>query len=177
VDADIPANTSIDLAYQLDGCGGTYTSLQTGITSGVEYTLPASTTAHSISIQVTLNSATGSATPTLKRVYVRAAPLLQQFRRREFLFDLSGGVREDVGQTSRRTRDMSVYPYDPITAANNLKNVALQTIPFTCIDRFSTPSGFTCLADLEQNQEGYDGFAIYEVRPDVYIGRLNIREV
>jgi hypothetical protein len=72
---------------------------------------------------------------------------------------------------------MSVYPYDPITAANNLKNVALQTIPFTCIDRFSTPSGFTCLADLEQNQEGYDGFAIYEVRPDVYIGRLNIREV
>ena len=174
VDADIPANTSVDIAYQLDGCGGTYTTLATGITSGTEYLLPASTSAHSISVQITLNSATGSATPTLKRVYVRAAPTLQQFRRREFLFDLSGGLREEIGKSARRNRDNTPYPYDPKTAANNLRTIATQTIPFTVQDRFDQ---FTCIADLQQNQEGYDGFAIYEIRPDVFIGRINLREV
>ena len=174
VDADIPANTSIDLAYQLDGCGGTYTTLQTGITSGTEYLLPASTSAHSISVKVTLNSATGSATPTLKRVYVRAAPVLQQFRKREYLFDLSGGLREDIGKSSRRNRDGTPYPYDPKTAANNLRTIATQTIPFTVQDRFDQ---FTCIADLQENSEGYDGFAIYEIRPEVFIGRINLREV
>ena len=174
VDADIPANTSVDIAYQLDGCGGTYTALATGITSGTEYLLPASTSAHSISVQITLNSATGSATPTLKRVYVRAAPMLQQFRRREFLFDLSGGLREEIGKSARRNRDNTPYPYDPKTAANNLRTIATQTIPFTVQDRFDQ---FTCIADLQQNQEGYDGFAIYEIRPDVFIGRINLREV
>lgn len=174
VDADTPANTSVDLSYQLDGCGGTYTSLQTGITSGTEYLLPASTSAHSISVQVTLNSTDGSATPTLKRVYVRAAPTLQQFRRREFLFDLSGGLREEIGKTARRNRDGTPYPYNPKTAAENLRTIATQTIPFTVQDRFDQ---FTCLADLQQNQEGYDGFAIYEIRPEVFIGRINLREV
>ena len=174
IDADIPANTSIDLAYQLDGCGGTYTTLQTGATSGTEYLLPASTSAHSISVRITLNSATGSATPTLKRVYVRAAPTLQQFRRREYLFDLSGGLRDELGKSSRRCRDGTPYPYDPKTAANNLRTIATQTIPFTVQDRFDQ---FTALADLQENSEGYDGFAIYEIRPDVFIGRINLREV
>jgi hypothetical protein len=177
VDIDTPTNTSVDIGYQLDGCGGTYTSLKTGATSGTEYLLPASTTAHSVSVQATLNSSTGTATPTLKRVYVRAAPLLEQFRKREYLFDFSGGVREDLGKSSRVCRDGSPYPYDPFTAADNLKTVALQTVPFTVVDKFSLSPGFTCLADLEQNQEGYDGFAIYEVRPNVYIGRINVREV
>ena len=176
IDADIPANTSVDIAYQLDGAGGTYTNLQTGATSGTEYLLPANTTGHSISVQVTLNSATGSATPTLKHVYVRAAPILQQFRRREYLFDLAGGAREDLGKTSRRTRDMTAYPVDPITACNNLTKIATQIVPFTVADRFA-PSGMTVMADLQQNQAGYDGFAIYEVRPNVFIGRINLREV
>ena len=176
VDADIPANTSIDISYQLDGTGGSYTSLKTGAASGTEYALPNNTTGHSISVQVALNSATGSSTPTLKHVYVRAAPTLQQFRRREFLFDLSSGERDEVGKTSRRTRDLSPYPADAITACNNLVKIATQTIPFTVADRFCT-GGMTVLADLQQNQAGYDGFAIYEVRPNVFIGRINLREV
>lgn len=176
VDADLPANTSVDIAYQLDGAGGTYTNLQTGVTSGAEYLLPANTTGHSISVRVTLNSATGSATPTLKHVYVRAAPTLQQFRKREFLFDLSGGSRDELGKSSRRTRDLMAYPKDPITACNDLVKIATQTIPFTVYDRFTT-SGMTVIADLQQNQAGYDGFAIYEVRPNVFIGRINLREV
>lgn len=176
VDADIPANTSVDIAYQLDGAGGTYTNLQTGAASGTEYLLPANTTGHSISVQITLNSATGSATPTLKHVYVRAAPTLQQFRKREFLFDLSGGSRDELGKSSRRTRDLMAYPKDPITACNDLVKIATQTIPFTVYDRFTT-GGMTVIADLQQNQAGYDGFAIYEVRPNVFIGRINLREV
>lgn len=177
MDADIPANTSVDLAYQLDGAGGSYTSLATGITSGTEYALAASTTAHSVSVRVTLNSATGSATPTLKRVYLRAAPTLQQFRKAEYLFDLSGGQREELGKISRRCRDGTAYPVDSDTAAKNLRKIATQTVPFTVVDRFSTPTGFTALADLQENQEGYDGHAIYEERPGVYIGRINVREV
>ena len=176
IDADLPANTSVDIAYQIDGAGGSYTTLQTGATSGTEYLLPASTTGHSISVKATLNSATGAATPPLKRVYVRAAPTLQQFRKREYLFDLSGGAREDLGKVSRRTRDMTAYPKDPITACNDLAKIATQTIPFTVYDRFTT-AGMTVIADLQQNQAGYDGFAIYEVRPNVFIGRLNLREV
>ena len=176
VDADIPANTSIDIAYQLDGCGGTYTTLQTGALSGTEYPLPNNTTGHSISVQVTLKSATGAATPTLKRVYVRAAPTLQQFRKREYLFDISSGTRDEIGKSSRRTRDGFVYPKDAITACNDLIKIATQTVPFTVYDRF-VPGGMTVLADLQQNQAGYDGFAIYEVEPNVYIGRINLREV
>lgn len=177
VDADIPANTSVDLAYRIDGVGGSYTTLQTGITSGTEYFLPANTNGHAISVQVTLNSATGSATPTLKRIYIRAAPTLQQFRKAEYLFDLSGGIRDEVGQASRRTRDGFAYPYDPDTAAKNLRKIATQTVPFTVVDRFTAPTGFTAIADLQQNQEGYDGHAIYEERQGVYIGRINVREV
>ena len=176
IDADIPANTSVDIAYQLDGAGGAYTNLQTGAATGTEYFLPANTTGHSISVRVTLNSATGSATPTLKHVYVRAAPILQQFRKREYLFDLAGGARDEIGQTSRRARDNTVYPKDPITACNDLVKIATQTIPFTVYDRF-VPGGMTVMADLQQNQAGYDGFALYEVRPNVFIGRLNLREV
>ena len=176
VDADIPANTSIDIAYQLDGCGGTYTTLQTSAVSGTEYLLPNNTTGHSISVQVTLKSATGAATPTLKRVYVRAAPTLQQFRKREYLFDITSGTRDEIGKSSRRTRDGFVYPKDAITACNDLIKIATQTVPFTVYDRF-VPGGMTVLADLQQNQAGYDGFAIYEVEPNVYIGRINLREV
>ena len=176
IDADIPANSSIDIAYQIDGAGGSYTSLQTGVTSGTEYFLPANTQGHSISVQVTLNSATGTATPTLKHVYVRGAPILQQFRRREFLFDLSSGTRDEIGQTGRRTRDGFAYSQDAMTACNSLVKVATQTVPFTVYDRFA-PGGMTVLADLQQNQAGYDGMAIYEVHPNVFIGRINLREV
>jgi len=176
IDADIPANSSVDIAYQIDGAGGSYTTLQTGVTSGVEYDFPSTTTGHSISVKVTLNSATGSATPTLKHVYVRAAPTLQQFRYREFIFDLSGGYRSEAGKVSRETRDGTPYPYDPLTAANNLTTVALQTVPFTVYDRFAL-GGYTAITDLQPNNAGYDGFAIYEERPGVFIARINLREV
>ena len=177
IDADIPANSSVDIYYQIDGCGGPYTSLAGSVTSGQEYFLPNNTTGHSISVQVVLSSATGSATPTLKHVYVRAAPVLQQFRRREYLFDLSSGTRDELGKISRHNRDMTAYPTDALTACQNLIKIATQTIPFTVADRFCPSPGMTVLADLQQNLAGYDGFAIYEVRPNVFIGRINLREV
>lgn len=176
VDVDLPTNTSVDILYQLDGCGGAYTNLQTGAASGVEYKLPASTSAHSISVKVNLNTSDGVNSPNLKRVYIRAAPTLQQFRRREFIFDLSGGYRETKGKVARVCRDGTPYPYDGYTASLNLVKIATQVVPFTVYDRFTT-SGYTALADLQQNQAGYDGFAIYEIHPGVYLARINIREV
>jgi hypothetical protein len=177
IDADIPANTSIDIAYRLDGAGGSYTTLKTGAASGVEYDFPATTTGHSLSAKITLNSTNSAVTPTLKRVYVRAAPMLQQFRNGEYIIDLSSGIRAEAGRASRRCRDGTPYPYTSDTAAKNLQTVATQTVPFTVCDRFSAPTGFTAIADLQQNSAGYDGFAIYEERPGVYLARINIREV
>lgn len=174
VDASLPANTSIDLLYQIDGLTGAYTSLQVGATPGTEYLLPANTNGHSISVQVNLNSSTNVNTPILKRIYVRAAPTLQQFRKREFIFDLSGGYRSTKGKVARVCRDGTPYPYDGITAATNLLKIATQTIPFTVQDRFAQ---YTALTDLQDNQAGFDGFAIYEMHPGVYLARINLREV
>ena len=174
IDATIPTGATVDIAYQIDSLSGSWTTLQTGAATGTEYLLPTNTTGHSLAVQVTLNKGSSSSGPTLKRIYIRAAPTLQQFRKREYIFDLSGGYRETKGKASRLLRDMSPDPYMGIDAANNLAKVATQTVPFTVKDRFGT---FTALCDLQQNAAGYDGFAIYEMRPGVFLARINLREV
>jgi len=175
VDADLPSNTSVDIKYQLDSVTGAYTTLQTGATSGTEYLLPNNTTGQGLSVQVTLNSSSGVNTPTVKRVYVRAAPTLQQFRKRQFIFDLSGGYRSTKGKVARVCRDGTPYPYDGFTASSYLVSIATQTQPVTIQDRFGQ---YTAMPDLQPSTpDGYDGFAIYELHPGVYIARINFREV
>lgn len=79
---------SVDIAYQYDSVTGSYTTLQTGAASGTEYALTG--TAHSVSVKVTLKKGTSSKGPTLKRVYVRGAPILQAYRFNTYVLDCSG---------------------------------------------------------------------------------------
>lgn len=89
VKVDWSGGGSVNVAYQIDSLTGSYTNLQTGAVSGTEYLLPANTTGHSISIQVTLINSAGNF-PTLKRIYVRAAPVLQSYRMNIYLLDCTG---------------------------------------------------------------------------------------
>jgi hypothetical protein len=119
VDYTVTSNATVDLAYQIDGLDGAYTSLQTSAVSGTEYIV--GQTGHSISIKVTMNTGSATVPPILKRLYIRAAPQLQAFPKGEYLLDLGGSLSKGV----RRLRDGTPHPktgyqqaLDLITAAN-----------------------------------------------------------
>lgn len=154
IDADIPSGATVDIAYQLDGVGGTYTTLRTAAASGVEYTFPAATAGRSISAQVTLNKGTSAAGPTHRRVYVRGAPLQQTFPRREYILDLTGAAPDPP----RVLRDGSPDPTVPFDGVTNLIAAATSATPFSITDRLGTftgiiePDGFEVFEMHAQNQ-------------------------
>lgn len=78
--------SSLDISYSVDDAA--FVSLQTNATSGTEYTL-ASVTGKRIAIKVTLNWTSGTM-PVLKRIYVRAAPILTSFKNNVYILDCSG---------------------------------------------------------------------------------------
>lgn len=165
---------SVDILYKLNATDIgpldlTYTSLQTGATSGTEY--PLNVTGHSISVQVTLNKGTSTNGPTVKRVYVRAAPVLQTFRKREYILDLTGGPPDEP----RTCRDGSPYPTLPFDGVTDLVTAAAATSPITITDRLGTFTGI-----IEP-----DGFEVYEMhapqqipsKSGSYVVKLTVREV
>lgn len=153
---------TVDIAYELEGVDGTYTTVQTGATAGTEYTI--GQTCHTISLRITLNPGIVSAVaPTLKRIYVRAAPILQQFRRQEYVLDLSG--RD--GKTPVVLRNGNPHPLDGLAQATNLRTSALKTTPITITDRFGTYTGIVEL----------DNFDLIEVRPEEFVARVKVRQV
>jgi hypothetical protein len=84
---------SVDVAYQLNEVDGAFTTLQTGVTSGTEYTLGTAgteVTGQSISVKVTLNKGSSTYGPVLKRIYVRASPKRPQYHRVLVHLDCSG---------------------------------------------------------------------------------------
>ena len=101
--------------------------------------------------------------PTLRRVYVRASPLLQTFKRREYVLDLSG--RD--GEQSLQLRDGTHHPKDGQAMAVDLNTAAVATSPFSITDRFGTFTGI-----MEP-----DGFQLVEVRPEEYVATVRVREV
>ena len=164
---------SVDIAYQVDSVNGSYTSLQTGATSGTEYLL-SGVSGHSISVKITLNKGTSTLGPILKRVYVRAAPQLQQFK--------SGLYILDCTNTASQPRELRNGTYHPLTGyeqVQNLLTAAKATTPFSVTDKVN--GTFTALVDLSDS-EGWD---VYEVHPDAdnpskpgtYMVRIKVREV
>jgi hypothetical protein len=161
IDADIPTGSTIDISYRLADVDGAYTSVQTGAASGTEYTIGAS--GRAISIKITLNKGSSSTGPTLKRVYLRAAPILQTFRRREYVLDLSGRN----GESHIALRDGTLHPEDGLAMATDLNTATTATTPFSITDRFGT---FTGIIEA-------DSFSLIEIRPEEFVATVRVREV
>jgi hypothetical protein len=112
--------------------------------------------------------------PTLKRIYVRAAPVLQQFKQREYVLDCSG----DGSSVTRELRDGTPMPITGGSQAASLNTLAQKTTPFSITDRFGTYTGLIDLNDPE-------GFEVYEVHSSVdsvgqsgsFVVRVKCREV
>lgn len=167
VKIDWSGGGSVDIAYQLDGLLGSYTSLQTSAASGTEYLLPAGTQGHSISVQITLNNSAGNV-PTLKRIYVRAAPVQQSYRKCQYILDLTGRRDRSVNQPVIR-RDGTKSNLTGAQMAANLVPSITSTTPISVTDRFGTYN-----AVFEQG-EGIT--ELDEVRPGEFIAQVTLREV
>lgn len=159
--------SSLDIYYQLnDVQNGNWTLLQTDAQSAVEYEFPAGTIGNSIGIRLLLNNpngATDGTTPTIKRLYVRAAPIQTQFRTGEYVLDFSGRdgktpvMRRDGRPEARTGPEMLTQLVADITADT----------PFTITDRLGT---FTGVAELDQLE-------IIELKPEEYWVHLIVRGV
>lgn len=164
---------SVDIAYQVDSLDGAYTTLQSSAVSGTEYNF-SGVTGHAISIKITLNKGTSTLGPTLKRVYVRAAPTLQQFKSGTYIIDCTGSPDEP-----RELRDGSYHPLTGYEQVQNLLTAAKSTAPFSVTDKVN--GTFTALVDLSDS-EGWD---VYEIHPNTnnpekagsYFVRIKVREV
>lgn len=162
IDADQPTDTQIDIAYFTNTIPYTSTtSLVTAATAGVEYTLGVSV--RSIGFVLTLKSLTQTNIPKLKRLYVRAAPVLQSFRRAEYMLDLSGRN----GEQMLKLRDSTKHTKDGMQMAQDLNTAAAATTPFSITDRFGT---FTGVIEPDQME-------IREVRPEEFAARVVVRQV
>lgn len=161
IDAIIPTGASIDLAYRMEDLDGAYTSIVTGASSGTEYAIDAN--GRAISIKTTLKKGTASTSPVLKRVFTRAAPILDTFKRREYVLDLGG--RD--GKSPLKLRDGTPHGKDAMEMATALNTAAISTTPIKITDRFSTYEGVV-------EPESYQ---LIEVRPEEFVALVRIREV
>lgn len=154
---------TVDIAYRVGDVDGSYTSLQAGATSGTEYNL-SGVTGRSISVRVTLNKGSSTSGPVLKRVYVRAAPLQQTFKRRTYVLNCTG----KDGESHVLFNDGSEHPKDGKQQVTDLQTAATATTPFSVTDELGTTANVL----IEP-----DGFKIHRVRPEEYIVQVTCREV
>lgn len=162
LDFDTPTGSSVDIAYQTDSVDGSWTTLQSGATSGTEYVLTG-VSGRSIAIKVTLNKGSSASGPSLKRIYVRAAPLQTTFRKADYLLNCFG--RDGSAQVE--LRDGSLDPDDGMTKVTALRASLAKTTPITITDRFGT---FTGIVEPSQTD-------ISEIRPEEFIVTCGVREV
>jgi hypothetical protein len=162
---------SVDVAYQLNGAGGSYTSLATGVTSGTENLFATNTTGHSVSVKITLNKGTSTAGPTLKNMSVRGAPQLRAFRMREYILDLTGAAPDEP----RRLRDDSPNPATPHDDAAAVVALMTAALPVSVTDRLGT---FTGVIEPDKS-EIYEMHSQQErpVKSGSFVVKLTIREV
>lgn len=163
---------SVDAFYTTNDVLTAFSSIATSITAGQEY--PLNVACRGISILVCLNKGTSTDGPVLKRIYIRAAPLLQQFKRREYVLDCSG----DAGPEARELRDGTTMPKTGREQVDDLILLAQSSVAFSTTDRFGT---FTSLVDLDDAE----GFQIYEMHQDddtpgksgTFVVRVKLKEV
>jgi hypothetical protein len=93
-EADDGDGGSVDISYQIDDLtDSSYTLLQSSAVSGTEYAVGdvgSQIVGRSISIRIALNKGTSTDGPKLKRIYVRAAPIINQKRRDLYHIDATG---------------------------------------------------------------------------------------
>lgn len=158
---------SVDISYQVDSIDGAYTSLQTGASSGVEYDFTGNPTGRGISIKVTVNKGSSTLGPVVKKVYVRAAPKLTQFRLVEYVIDCTGRREGGEVKTPVILRDGRVSPVTGMEMATQLVTAATSATPITIIDRLGTFTGI-----IEP-----DNFDLLELRPEEFYCHLTLRQV
>lgn len=152
---------SVDIAYRIGDPDSTFTTVQSSAASGTEYSIGQSGT--SISIKVTINAGTSTTPPVLKRIYVRAAPLLDGYRKERYVLNLTG--RD--GNQPVQLRDGSPHPYDGLTQATNIRTAIASTSPISITDEFGT---YTAYLVPEECQ-------IVRVRPQEFVAVVTAREV
>lgn len=165
---------TVDIAYQVNGLTGAWTTLQSAAVSGTQYTFT-NISGHSIAIRVTLNKSTSTAGPTLRSVSVRGAPIMPRYRRGEYIFDCTNADEQE-----RELRDGNFHPLAGYDQVVHLLAACSSTTPLTITDRFGTYTGFIDVNDAE-------GFDIYEVKSGVatvqptksgsFVVRLTAREI
>ena len=153
---------TVDIAYRIGDVDGSYTTLQTGATSGTEYTLTG-VSGQSISVKITLNKGTSTNGPVLKRVYVRAAPVLQSFKQRTYRLRLKGRNSTNMAVL----RNGTAHTKDGATMVGDLQTAAAATAPFSITDHLGT---FTGVIDS-------GGLVVQEVAQDEYVAMVKVREV
>lgn len=166
-DFEVTDTGTLDLAYRVNDLEGSYTTLQTGATSGTEYviTTPVEGTTHrSVSVRATLNrGATTTSQVKLKKIAVRGLPVLPAYKKRTYVLYL-GGVD---GESPVKLRDGTHQSLDGKQMALNLQTAAGRTSPFTITDQLGSFTG--------RIDEG--GLEMIEVKPEVWVARVRVREV
>lgn len=157
---------SVDIAYRVGDVDGSYTSLQTGATSGTEYNL-SGVSGRSISVKITLNKGTSTNGPVLKRIYIRAVPVQQNFERFKVVLNCTGRAEPGVNDPQYiELRDGSVHNKDGLQMATDLRSAAESTSPISVTTKFGTLSN--CIIE---------DLSLSEIRPNEFVGEATVREV
>jgi hypothetical protein len=166
---------SVDLFYTTNDVLNSFTSIASSVTAGTEYPVTgAGSNCHSLSLLIGLNKGTSTNGPVLKRTYVRAAPSLQQFRRREYVIDCSG----DGGLEARELRDATTMVRSGREQVDDLITLATAQAPFIAIDRFGS---YNALVDLD-DQEGFQVYEVHQAddtptKSGTFVVRVKLKEV
>jgi len=158
---DYEGSGTVSASYALNG-SSSFTSLGT-LTSGTEATIGQS--ARSVTIKLTITPTAGStpATAAVKRLQLKAAPVLTTFRRGSYILNLAG--RDGKGHAE--LRDGSQHPKDGLEQSALLVTAVTATAPFSITDRFGT---FTGIIDPK-------GFEMREIRPEEFVAVVPVRQV
>lgn len=175
IKVDWEGGGSVDLWYQSDSLTSGYTPMSIGgARSGTEY-LFTNLTGRSMSWRLVLNNNVSGADafnppglPTIKRVYLRAVPVQQSYKRRQYVLDLSGVITAGTVDNPVPLRDSTSHVLTGAAMAANLNATIVATSPFNVTDRLGTYS-----AVFEQG-EGIT--EIDEVRPGEFIAQVTLRE-
>lgn len=168
VKAEFTGSGTVSISYSVNTLDGTYTGLTSSATSGTEVLFPSNTTGIGVSLKFTLTPS-GNNSPLLKRFYLRAVPVQQSFKTRQYVLDLTG--RFDRGEENNpvRLRDGTDSTLTGAQMAANLNTAIASTAPVSITDRFGTYT-----AVFEQGAGVSD---LQEVRPDEFIAVVTPREV
>lgn len=151
---------SVDISYRVGDVDGSYTSLQAGITSGDEYTL-SSITGRAISYRITLNKGTSTLGPILKRVYIRAVPLGNNYHRARYVLAAWG----KGGESPVKRRDDTLEPRTGLQVAMDLMDAAESQVPLSITDKFETFTG------IVENCE------LVEFRDREFVAQVTVRQI